>query len=430
MNKTVACVVMLLMIYGFAYAQEYAVLWNFAGSVSGDGSYPQGGLAFDGAGNLYGTTQSGGAFCASSGGCGTVFRLSPNTDGSWTETVLYSFCADSIGIQCLDGKYPEAGLNLDSNGNIYGTTTNGGDESCIPSLDGCGTVFKLSPPSQPNGSWTENVLYSFCALPSDNSCTDGNYPHGSVTFDASGNLYGTTLSGGTGHVLEAGTAFELSPGDDGWAETVLYNFCSLGQGKLCPDGAQPGAGVTFDKSGNLYGTTQYGAVQGLGAVYELSPGLNGWIESLLYQFRYPSGGEPLAKVTLDSLGRLYTTFSLYGENGGGGVLRLSSARGGTSSTVSFNGNNGLLPEAGVTLDSQPRALYSTTTYGGENSGGTILEIVSPDLVGVLYDFCSQPNCADGKWPMGGLTGDHAGHLYGTTTAGGSSSNGVVFEITN
>jgi uncharacterized repeat protein (TIGR03803 family) len=435
MSKTALCIVMLFASCGVAGAQQYRVIWNFAGSVSGDGSAPQGGLALDSAGNLYGTTQYGGAFCPLALGCGTVFRLSPNSDGTWTETILYSFCANSIGIQCLDGKYPEAGLTFDSAGNIYGTTTNGGDQTCALNLDGCGTVFELSPPSQPNGSWTENVLYSFCSLPGNNACTDGNYPHGPVAFDALGNLYGTTLSGGTGHVFESGTVFELSPGANGWTETVLYNFCSLGQGRVCPDGAEPAAGVTFDKSGNLYGTTQLGGAMkdsGIGTVYKLSPWVNGWIESILYQFRYPNGGAPLARVTLDSAGSLYTTFSLFGKNGGGGVLRLSSSHGGTSGTVSFNGNNGLLPEAGVTLDSQYRVLYGTTLAGGENlgggSGGTIFEVVPPAQIIVLYSFCSQTNCTDGQRPQAGLTSDHAGHLYGTTNAGGLSNNGVVFEI--
>ena len=438
MRNTTICMAMLIVCCCFGCAQEYKVLWDFGGSASGDGSYPQGGLALDSAGNLYGTTTNGGAFCPESQGCGTVFRLSPNPNGSWTETVLYSFCADRIGIQCLDGRSPEVGLTVDAVGNIYGTTMNGGDEACVIDGNGCGTVFELSPPSAPDGSWTEQVLYSFCAIPNgQNLCIDGDHPHGAVIFDALGNLYGTTQGGGTGRhepaplLPEPGTVFELSPGVSGWTHTVLYNFCSLGQGKFCLDGSVPAAGVTFDKSGNIYGTTELGGgakIEGFGTVYRLSPGTSGWTESVLYQFRFPNAGTPLAKVTLDSAGSLYTTFSVSGQ-GVGGVLRLNSARGGTSKTVSFTPPNGATPSAGVTLDSQHRILYGTAVGGGQNSGGTIFDVVLPGQVGVLYNFCSQPNCSDGKGPQAGLTGDHAGHLYGTTTAGGSSNNGVVFEIT-
>src|SRR5579859_5163238 len=133
---------------------QYKVLWSFGGSPS-DGQHPLGSLIFDRAGNLYGTTFAGGTGV---GVGGTVFELSPNQEGSWSETILYNFCSN----QCMDGSEPEAGLVIDSAGNLYGTTYAGG-QPC-PGFGGtCGTIFELSPPASPGGTWTESVLYNFCS---------------------------------------------------------------------------------------------------------------------------------------------------------------------------------------------------------------------------------------------------------------------------
>src|SRR5579871_1192608 len=188
-------------------------------------------LVADKAGNLYGTTYGGGAtnFCS---GCGTVFSLTPNSDGSWTESVIYNFCASYSNGACLDGAEPVSGLILDGAGNLYGTTKAGGAPTCAIA-GGCGTVFELSPPTNPGGVWPEKVLYSFCA-DSSKTCADGVQPNGRLAFDAAGNLYGSTTIGGSGHSRElsnGGTVFKLSHSVSGWAETVLYNFCTLGQGE-------------------------------------------------------------------------------------------------------------------------------------------------------------------------------------------------------
>jgi uncharacterized repeat protein (TIGR03803 family) len=212
-----------------------------------DGYYPYAGLVFDSSGNLYGTTAAGGDSTACVGGCGTVFELTPQAGGAWTETVLHSF--DST-----DGYYPEANLILDASGNLYGSTPAGG-------AYGYGTVFELT--ATPDGKWTEQVLYNF----------DGGYgSYGNLVSDASGNLYGTTGGGGAyGH----GTVFELTPNaDGGWTETILHSFNGS-------DGLQPLAGLIL-KSGDLYGTTISGGAYGSGTVFELMPTSGGsWTESVL-----------------------------------------------------------------------------------------------------------------------------------------------------
>jgi len=185
------------------------VLYAFQGG--NDGQDPSGGLIFDSSGHLYGTTAQGGksTACVYSYGCGTAFELSPNSNGVWTVTILYSFQGGS------DGWVPSSGMIFDQAGNLYGTTENGGTY-------GSGTAFELSPNG--GGGWTETLLYSFGSISGD-----GAEPQGLI-FDKSGNLYGTTLTGGKSgcdHDGSAfcGTVFELSPnGAGGWTETIIYSF--------------------------------------------------------------------------------------------------------------------------------------------------------------------------------------------------------------
>jgi uncharacterized repeat protein (TIGR03803 family) len=217
-----------------------------------DGQYPEAGLIEDASGNLYGATDEGGAY-----GEGVVFELAPPTTGqtAWTETVLYSFCAQA---DCTDGEAPLARLLRDASGNLYGTTIVGGK------YDG-GTAFQLTPPATGQTVWTETVLHSFCAR-GGTDCTDGEYPYAGLIRDVSGNLYSTAEEGGR---YGGGTVFELTPKDDTtWTETVLYNFCAQG-GSDCTDGQYPEAGLTRDTSGNFYSTTEGGGAYGEGAVFEL-----------------------------------------------------------------------------------------------------------------------------------------------------------------
>lgn len=275
------------------------VLYTFQGAGS-DGAYPFGGLIADSAGNLYGTTQT------------SVFELSPPTTsgGSWSFTQLHEF-------KCCtpDGWSAQSGLVRDSQGNLYGTTEWGGFyETDYCAYLGCGTVFEVSPPAQPSEPWNEHVLYQFKSDIAGYS--DGFNPFGGLVFDKKGNLYGNTFSGGS---LGGGTVFELSPRAKAgapWKETILHAF------NYANDGAVPVGSLIFDKTGNLYGTTEFGGIPcisngetyGCGTIFELSPAAGGtWTETLLYLFSYKSDlpREPGAGLLMDSSGTLYGT-TLYG----------------------------------------------------------------------------------------------------------------------
>jgi uncharacterized repeat protein (TIGR03803 family) len=402
----------------FGQAQE-KVLWSFAGP-PGDGLIPIGNLILDPAGNLYGVTQAGGSSVTNEGG--TVFELSPDGQGSWFETILYNFCSDYVNFQCLDGALPQAGLVLDSANNLYGTTWEGG-------ANGQGTVFELSPPSAPGGPWTESVLHSFCANNVNNQCLDGAFPASQLALDAQGNLYGTA-GGGSGHG-SGGIVFEFSLIAGEWTETILYDFCSLGQGNFCPDGGDPRGGVAFDKSNNLFGTTQLGGAPssvGGGTIYKLSANSEGWVETVLFASAYPSkGSDPQGGASLDGWGNLYTTFYSGGQSGNGGVFKL--APGGSHVEFWFDGADGSGPGAGVLVDLKRHALYGTTEGGGDHGGGTVFKMTAPAQEAVVYSFCQQTNCSDGGIPVAGLIEDNSGNLYGTAKGGGTYRDGVVFEIT-
>lgn len=206
-----------------------------------------------------------------------------------------------------------------------------------------------------------------------------------------------------------------------------------GHDDFCPDGSGPQAGVTFDRAGNLYGTTEGGGYRtdiGNGTVYELSPGSNGWKETVLSPPELPiqKGGKPLGEVSLDSLGNVYSTFSFGGTNAAGGLFRYNP-RNRKFTTFSFNGIDGQTPSAGVLIDSGSAAIYGTTFVGGANRCGTVFKMVAPVQETVLYSFGSQPNLADGCGPLAALIADKSGNLYGTTKIGGANGQGVVFEIT-
>jgi uncharacterized repeat protein (TIGR03803 family) len=394
---------------------QYQVLYSFGANGSNDGSLPKGKLVLDVHGNLYGTTNTGG-----STGAGTIFELSPSISGQWTENILYNFCSQP---DCSDGASPSAGLIFDQAGNLYGTTVQGG----LSGNDCCfGTVFELSPPALPGGSWTEEVLWRF----GGGVTGDGAYPDAKLVFDPAGDLYGTASSGGS---YGAGAVFELMPiGNGEWNETVLYSFCASGHGS-CTDGGGPKAGVTFDKSGNLYGTTYAGGEGHRGAVYELSPNSNGqWTETVLHAFGLNASG-PLSAIDLDDSGNLYGTAN-YGGLGAqecnqscGGVFKLTKVGGQwKTSLFQFNGLNGGNPAAGIFLISSENTAFGTTLFGG--TGGTVFKFHGTKET-VLYNFCSQPSCADGSQPGTALISDSSGNLYGTTTEGGAFGKGVVFEIT-
>jgi uncharacterized repeat protein (TIGR03803 family) len=341
---------------------RYKTIHNFGNSK--DGEYPEAGLITDGAGNLYGTTSSGGTH-----GYGTVFELSPATGGSWSEKLLHSF-----NVGGTDGFTPAASLVMDGSGNIYGTTQLGGTGTCTNgSVSGCGVVFELS--AGTGGGWTETILHNF-----QNDGIDGTGPVGALLFDGSGNIYGATGGGGPYDVppsYEGGVAFELTPAGGGvWTETILHSF---GNGS---DGADPLAGLIFDTHGNLYGTSWAGGTRNLGTVFELSPAGGGtWTETLLASFGGDDnvgGASPEAGLIFDTAG------DLFGTTTGGGVstdrsgtaFELKPGGGGSWTRAvlhSFGvGTDGADPSSG--LISLSGKLYGMTALGGTNGLGTVFAL--------------------------------------------------------
>jgi uncharacterized repeat protein (TIGR03803 family) len=380
------------------YAER--VLYGFQGEA--DGNEPAANLIMDASGDLYGTTSGVG----SSGFYGTVFKLTPNGSGGYTESVLHSFASSPN-----DGANPLAGLVMDSSGNLYGTTTSGGTADW-------GTVFKLT--SNGNGSYTESVLYNFLG-----GTADGWYSRAGLLLDAHGNLYGTTQYGGS---AGSGAVFELAAnGAGGYTESVLHSF--LGGS----DGEGPQAGLISDGNGNLYGTTDLGGSAYAGTVFKLTPtGNGGYTETVLYDFSDGAdGGDLPGGLVMDANGILYGTTSGGGNLNGGTAFKLAAnGDGGYTETVLHNfggGVDGVSPDAGLILDASGD-LYGTTGIAGSADGGTVFKL-TPSGDGytesVLYSFLRSP---DGNEPEASLIIDPSGNLYGTTTAGGSTNNGVVFEI--
>jgi uncharacterized repeat protein (TIGR03803 family) len=390
------------------------VLHNFTGGYTGpDGTYPQTSLTFDSAGNLYGTTQGGGTY-----GCGTVYKLTPVTTGPWKESILHSFaCYPS------DGSNPDGSLIFDSAGNLYGVTYVGGSGGCGDgySTYGCGTVYELSPTS---GGYVETILYSFIT----GNSFEGN-PAGPLVFDKSGNLYGTAQTGGTGagcYYYGCGTVFKLTKGTSGWTESTIYDFTGVN------DGDTPGAGVTFDTAGNLYGTTE--GYWGYGSIFELSPNSDGsWAETTLFSSD-PNYSSFYGGVIFDTAGNLYATaldnVSNSCTGGCGEILELSHGSSGWTKTTLYSftgGKDGDAPYATLLRDSGGN-LY-TTTSAGANGAGSVFKL-APASGGawkgtVLYDF---PVNNEGTVPYSGLLADGAGNYYGTTTAGGTASSGTVYKL--
>ncbi len=334
------------------------LLHSFAGSDAKDGSSPVGNLIFDGQGNLYGSTRTGGT------NGGTVFKLSPSSDGNWTESVLYSF---SVAKRSTDGNAPTSGLTFDGAGNLYGTTGGGG-------VNHCGTAFKLTPTE--SGPWTETQLYSF-SINYVYGCDAyyNGYSASAVVFDGKGNLYGTDDVAGTGY----GLVYELSPPTGSgtqWTETSLYSFTGD------QDGGQPEGGVVFDTEGNLYGTVAYGGVRNQGLVYKLSPRSGGaWAKSDLHDFTGSDGDGalPWATLIVDAHGNLYGTTAEGGISGCyqfcGTAFELSPTGNGYHETIldKFSGFLGGDPYAPLMLDSSGN-LYGTAATGGSGASGTAFEI--------------------------------------------------------
>lgn len=282
------------------------ILYSFP--TAKQGYFPNGNLVFDGAGNLYGATTYGGGKGTTCDAfyqyCGAVFKLSPpkTKSGKWTENVLHGFAGIGTGKQFGDGANPSGGLILDSNGAIYGTTYIGGYNCPHSSNQGCGTAFKLQPPTKKGGAWTEKALHRF-------SGQDGGNPAAGVVFDGNGNLYFTTIGGGGGN-FPSGIVGQFVPHSDGtWTEHILHSFQDNG------DGGEPRSGLVFDSMGNLYGAATAGGTWESGTIFRLRPTGDAWAFSTLYGFTgAPDGAYPSGSLIFDAAGNLYGTTA----NGGAG----------------------------------------------------------------------------------------------------------------
>jgi uncharacterized repeat protein (TIGR03803 family) len=432
-----------------ASARSYKVLYTFcaSGGDCQDGQNPSGGLVRDAAGNLYGVTTHGGSTsdCIQFCGYGVAYKLQRTGKGEYQYEVLYNFCTADSG--CTDGADPGGSLIFDTAGDLYGVTAFGGSGDL-------GTIFELVP----NGDhWTEQVLYSFCpddedgcaALPSgdltykgaasgkpydgtsplfgvastdsggefgppgvawkfqpgegyqtihtfgDPQGSDGSQPVAPLIEDSAGNLYGTTLEGGS--ESEGGTVIELSPSAGTYSETILYAFCANFD---CSDGYEPQAGLVLDAAGNLYGTTYEGGQScsaagklGCGVAFMIEPNGTNSRETVLHDFcsskDCADGGFPAATLLADSRGNFFGTAEIGGNKlspyGGGVLFELSGTR--------------------------LRALYKFCTGG------------------VYYD------CPDGVHPGIGVIEDKKSPLFGASAYGGAGQtesydgNGVVYEET-
>ncbi len=453
-------------------AGQLTTLHSFAGGPT-DGGKPWAGLVEVG-GNFYGTTPGGGA-----NGGGTVFEITP----AGQLTTLYSFCSQT---NCSDGEDPYAGLVQATNGNLYGTTPYGGAK-------GAGTVFEITPAGQ------LTTLYSFC---SQTDCTDGATPYAGLVQASNGNLYGTTVDGGTNGV---GTIFEITPAGQ---LTTLYNFCSLSD---CSDGLFPSAGLVQASDGNLYGTTEGGGLSPVGAysfgtVFGITPG--GQLTTL-HSFGVTDGAYPYGGLVEGANGILYGATSYGGSQYNGTVFslpvgldllkesqasprkakpnfvfpnfvfpgndlqaatgitfngtgrafpvspsartrtavpvrpptaRMEAAASGAvvptsgpealTNVLNFDGANGAFPQFTSLIQGTNGNLYGTAYGGGTFDQGNVFQLTPAGTLTTLYTFCSQTNCTDGAEPFAGLVQATNGNFYGTTSVGGAIGAGTVFEITS
>jgi len=320
--------------------------------------------------------------------------------------VIYSFGGDE------DGEYADTDLETDRAGNIYGTTVLGGDF-------GGGTVFQLS--HGPNG-WVHTVLYSFTGG------VDGGEPYKGVTLDREGNLYGTAVTGGSGSCEGGcGVVYKLTNSGGTWTQTVIHAFTGG------DDGSGPGARVTLDKRGNIYGMTPTGGANGLGTIYKISKEHRGtWTFRVIHTFTGGAdGGSGSAGRMILYHGHLYGAATTGGIYGSGVVFELMPRGIGEwhfRTIYSFRGQpDGNFPYGALLFDHLGN-IYGTTYYGGANGIGAVYEL-SPRPLGewdetVLYSFQSG---TDGNSPISNLVFDNAGNLYGTTSEGGLGS-GTIFKL--
>jgi uncharacterized repeat protein (TIGR03803 family) len=318
-----------------------------------------------------------------------------------------------VNFDGINGSLPIVSLVQGTDGNLYGTTAEGG-------ANGVGTVFKVTA----TGKLT--TLYSFC---SQANCTDGSSPYAGLSLGTDGNFYGTTIEGGAHSA--GGTVFRITPTG---ALTTLYSFCAQAN---CTDGNEPDAGLIQATNENFYGTTAFGGPNGAGTVFKITPaGRLTTLYSFCHQANCTDGDDPAAALVQATNGEFYGTTVLGGAYGEGTIFKITAA-GNLTTVYSFcilgypctDGSN---PSAGL-IQAPNREFYGTAFWGGANNFGTVFKITASGTLTTLYSFCGDPKCADGDNPASALVRATDGNFYGTTSAavigGGQNGDGTVFKIT-
>ncbi len=386
---------------GAASAQVLTTLTNFNNA---NGQSPYGGLIIDANGDLFGTTLAGGT-----SNTGTVFEIANSASGySSTPTSLVNL------IGYINGEEPLGGLITDANGDLFGTTYAGG------AFDG-GTVFEIVKTTSGYAS-TPITLVNF-----NGNGAIGPYPHGDLIADANGDLFGTTVYGGTSG---DGMVFEVVKTTSGYASvpTTLVSFNGT-------NGANPHCGLMADANGNLFGTTQNGGTSGNGTVFEIVKTTSGFASTptTLVNFTYSSGANSYAGLIADANGNLFGTTYDGGAFGAGTAFEIAKTASGYSSTptilVNFNVTDGQGPQSPLIADASGN-FFGTTEYGGASGDGAVFKIVK-----TTSGYASTPitlvsfNGTNGEGPRGVLLPDANGDLFGTTEYGGLYSDGTLFELT-
>jgi uncharacterized repeat protein (TIGR03803 family) len=417
--KNVLLILALIALSVLANAQTESTVYTFSETTS---FWPQGALLEDSVGNLFGTTRGGGSY-----GVGTVMELSPPSvsGGAWTLTTLYNFIPYGSG-----GYVPMSDLVRDQAGAFYGTFFAGGDPTC-----NCGGVYKLVPPAQSGGAWTESMLYAF------KGNSDGRLPvqAAALALTKSGTLYGVTSRGGT---WDSGVLYQLTTRNGKtYSESVLYSFGDLA------DASTPSGPILLDSSGNLYGVTSLGGAFNQGTLYKFVPAANGQLatESLLYSFggSTTTGSYPDGNLVFDVGGDIYGVTNGGGDAAGDGVVYMLTPTKTTwteSVLFSFTTDTGTNPVGGLSWNHKTNQLYGTTSSQNMHPAGdgTVFKLSPPAVKGgtwtqaTLFQFTYRVN---GGYPTGAVTLDSkTGTLYGTAINGGIEGCdlfcGVVWQITN
>lgn len=380
------------------HAQTYTVLHTFSGA---DGAVPTSTPILDRGGRLYGTTENGGA-----SGMGVAFQLKSSGPG-WVYTRLHDF-----GPQLGNGVTPlnYGGLTIGPDGAFYGTASEGGLASCGQAY--CGLVFRLTPPASICKTtfcpWNYTIVHAFNG--------DVESPQGSLVFDQAGNMYGTGAFG---------AFYKLSPSGGSWSETNIGNLPASVYGGLVPD-----------NQGNLYGVwwEDYSDDAGNnGGVFELSPTSSGYVQSVIYRFiGNNDGAKPIGGLTIDAAGNLYGSTSSGGSGGGGTIFELSRSGNGWTFHIlcSLTGIAASGPRSALTMDMMGD-LYGTTYTGGAHDGGSVFKVSrngSGWTCTDVHDFDASV-ISNGVLPIAGVAVDSQGNLYGSTSSGGQPCCGVIWEIT-